>query len=104
MHTRELKGDIDDERTVEAVYEIFEEAKSRAVEIKEGTYDFSLDEEEDPEILNEIPEELLESEEDRLLDEKEAEISKKWDAIINWLILAMGAFASIYIVYYFFFK
>ena len=79
--------------------EMVQRATDRAKRIAEGTYDFSEDEE-DPEVeeLVEIPEELQETEEDRALDEKDAEIEKKWDKVMNlvWYI-TLGVFAAAFI-------
>ena len=95
------KGGIEDGQTLDTVTEIFNGAAARAAEIKNGTYDFSLDEEEDEEGLDTIPEDLLETEEDRLLDEKEREQLRKFDTVMNWIILALGAAACVFLVLYF---
>ena len=61
--------------------------------------DFSEDEADlEAEELVEIPEELQETEEDRALDEKDAEIEKKWDKVMNlvWYI-TLGVFAAAFI-------
>lgn len=58
-------------------------AVERAEKIEAGTYDFSLDEAEDSESFDEIPEELLETEEDRELDERDEQAQKKFDKIFN---------------------
>ena len=93
---------IDDQCVYDAVSEVINYAKDRADKIKDGSWDFELDKSEEE--VTELPEELLESEEDKLLDKKEAEANKKLDKIMNWVylgaILATVAFA----VYYLFFK
>ena len=71
--------DVDDKITITAIGDIIKNAEERAEKIKNGTYDFSLDVAED----DKIPEELLESEEDRELDRRDAEKAKKllgWEA------------------------
>ena len=83
------KANIDDRFVSETVSEIFNSAAKRATEIKEGTYDFSLDEIKDEDEMDEIPEELEETEEDRLLDEKEAAATKKFDKIMTWVYAAV---------------
>ena len=80
----------DDKITLRAMQDILLEAAKRAQAIKDGTYDFALDEAEstdatDDESFEEIPEELRETEEDRELDEKEAEFNKKFDKVLNWI-------------------
>ena len=73
---------IDDAFTLKTMNSIISEAKARRDSIEKGEYDFSEEEEEDS-IAEEIPEELRENEEDRLVAEKEKEDSKKWDKIIT---------------------
>ncbi|MBQ7407183.1 MAG: hypothetical protein IJW11_05435 [Clostridia bacterium] len=89
----------EDTAVIETMEEMVQRATDRAKRIAEGTYDFSEDEQ-DPEVeeLVEIPEELQETEEDRALDEKDAEIEKKWDKVMNlvWYI-TLGVFAAAFI-------
>ena len=63
----------------------------RLKKIKEGTYDFSVDEKiqnaQNDDSFVEVPEELQETEEDRALDEAEAEKQKKFDGVMNWVCL-----------------
>ena len=74
-------------------------ASDRAVAIKEGKYDFALDEQtsSDDEI-EDLPEELLESEEDKEKDRIDEEKQKKFDKVYN-IILAIvcSAFVAIFI-------
>lgn len=58
-------------------------AVKRAEKIEAGTYDFALDDATDAESFDEIPEELLETEEDRELDERDERAQKKFDKILN---------------------
>ena len=92
------KSNVDDRLAVSTVTEILEESAKRAQQIKEGTYDFSLDEVEE-EGFDEIPEELQETEEDRLLDQKEAESNAKFDKFMNWLWIGVGALAGAFIIW-----
>ena len=94
----------DDPVTLECVTDMLEDAATRATEIKEGTYDFSLDEVEPEDELEELPEELLESEEDRLLDEKEAEEQKKLDGFLNWVWLGVLIGAVGFVIWWLFFR
>lgn len=77
------RANIDDKVTMNTVTELLVEAARRATEIKNGTYDFALDEcvEED----YEIPEELKESEEDRALDEADKKKTERFDRVMNWI-------------------
>ncbi len=77
---------VEDRLVVETVTAIFSEAGERAKKIKEGTYDFSKDEAQEE--IDDIPEQLLETEEDRALDEEEEKQRKKPDGIMNWISLA----------------
>ena len=79
--------------------------EERAKLIKEGSYDFALDDQESEEdVLEEIPEELRETEEDRELDRKEAEALKKFDKVTNWLWLGILVGVIGAIVYFFFIR
>lgn len=80
----------DDEATFGAVKEILDTAARRVAKIKEGTYDFSEDDAEKEGELDEIPEELLETEEDRALDREEEEKNQKFDRALNWVWVGVG--------------
>ena len=96
---------VEDKVAVTTVKELLEEGAKRAKLIKEGSYDFALDDEESEEdVLEEIPEELRETEEDRELDRKEAEALKKFDKVTNWLWLGILVGVIGAIVYFFFIK
>lgn len=90
ISARMSRANIDDKITSECVTGMLVDAAKRANEIKAGTYDFSLDAEEED---YEIPEELRESEEDRALDEKDARAKEKMDKVMNWvwLVALVGA-------------
>ena len=78
--------------TYRMMSEILITATQRAMEIKDGTYDFARDDEEDNEGYDEIPEELLESEEDIELDKKDEEKAKKFDKVYS-IILTISLIA-----------
>ena len=78
--------------TYRMMSEILVTATQRAMEIKDGTYDFARDDEEDNEGYDEIPEELLESEEDIELDKKDEEKAKKFDKVYS-IILTISLIA-----------
>lgn len=86
-----LDSDVDDKVTFRTVQEIMESARERVRLIESGEYDFAINEENEAD--GEIPEEYLETEEDRELDRAEAEKNKKLDKITNWICLALGAVA-----------
>ena len=91
----------DDPITVHAMKNILERASKRAAEIKDGSYDFALDdaeEETDEEGFDEIPEELRETEEDKALDAKDAEANKKFDNFLNWLWVAVFSVMGVVII------
>lgn len=90
-------SNVDDRVTVETVTVMLEESAKRAQKIKEGTYDFALDEVEDG--FDEIPEELQETEEDRLLDEKEKAASERFDKFMNWAWIGVGIAAGAFIIW-----
>ena len=77
-------SDADDPLVLETVNEIFSAAGERARKIKDGTYDFSEDEEKEEGLLD-VPEELRETEEDRALDEKDKKEEAFYNKIFNWV-------------------
>ena len=86
----------DDAVVKDALLPIVESAAERAAKIKAGEYDFSLDEREEGDgEPSELPEELYETEEDRALDEADAEREKKVDKIINIVMVSAFAIAAI---------
>ncbi len=108
------KNNIEDELVIATVGELFIEAKRRAQAIKDGTYDFSLDEapvaaeqgsdeEEAPIEEFDIPEELRETDEDKELDAADEKKSAFFDKIFNWISLALivgGVAAIVYLVFF----
>jgi len=81
---RMIAANTDDKITLDTVNGILSEAGERCALIKSGDYDFSNDEG-DTEEEGEVPEELLESDEDKALDEAEEKSRKKLDKILNWV-------------------
>ena len=83
----------DDPITIATMRSILMKAAKRAAAMKNGEYDFDVDDdspvtedgEEEIEGFDEIPEELLETEEDAALDRRDAEIGKKLDKVLNWV-------------------
>jgi hypothetical protein len=75
------------------------DAANRAKAIKEGSYDFSLDEAAAEEGFDEIPEELRESEEDIELDRIEEENNKKFDKFYNGVIIAASIALGLFLVW-----
>lgn len=97
-----IKINTPDTLVINTVKKILDEAKSRAQQIQDGTYDFSLDEEAGEDAPEDIPEELLETEEERLAQEAQDEANKKVDKIISWISgIAIGA-ALIFLIIRFF--
>ena len=92
-------SNVDDKFTLNSVTKLLTDSAKRAQKIKEGTYDFSLDEAEDPDSFDEIPEELQETEEDKLLDEKEAAANAKFDKVMSWIWVGVGVGALGFIIW-----
>lgn len=92
----------DDAITLKAVTEIVENATERGEMIKNGVYDYDNDDAVKEEENEEVPEELLETEEDRELDEKEQKTGEKLDKVLNWVTLAIFIAAMGYLIYWFF--
>ena len=92
---------VEDTAVIETVTEIIKTSMERAEQIKNGTYDFSLDEVDAPEEKSEdasfdIPDELRELDEDRALDEKEAKASKIIDTVTSWVAGAILVAAVVF--------
>ena len=86
---------VEDELVINEVAGILKDATDRLELIKSGEYDPEADCEEE----YEIPEELLESEEDRELDRIEEEKNKKLDKVYNWVLWGAIIGCSAYIIY-----
>ncbi len=92
-------ANIDDRVTVSTMTELLRQSAERAQKIKDGEYDFSSDEPAENECFEEIPEELQETEEDRLLDEKDAAASAKFDKVLNIIWIVVGSAAGAYLIW-----
>jgi len=79
--------DPDDKLTLRTVDEVMTASRDRAEKIKSGEYDFSLDEVGGED--EKIPEELLETEEDKAAEEAEEKKNAKLDKITNWVCLVI---------------
>ena len=93
-------ANIDDRRVLDTVHGIFDTAAERAAKIRDGSYDFSLDEIEEEGLLD-IPEELEETEEDKLLDQRDARIGKRMDTILTYASIGVIIAAVGFLIYYF---
>nr|MBQ8890386.1 hypothetical protein [Clostridia bacterium] len=98
---RMSESNVDDRVTMTAVTEMLVDSAKRAQAIREGTYDFSLDELEEEDY--EIPEDMKETEEDRLLDEKERESNQRLDKFMNWVWLGVLIGVVGFLVWWLFF-
>ena len=88
--------DVADTAAVDAFTEILDSAKERAEKIKLDEYDFSLDGEDGA--LEEIPDDLKETEEDKALDEAEAKQIAVIDKITSWICGAMLVATVVYVI------
>ena len=99
--TSRMRGaGIDDTFVLKTVESVMKEARARRDSIERGDYDFSSEEESD-EAEEQIPEELLETEEDRLADERELQEAKKWDKVITVVSAVLFSAVVIYFIYRF---
>ena len=91
-----------DEQATATLFSFINVACERLSKIKEGTYDFAIDERmkeiADEEGLDEIPEELQETEEDKALDAEDAKKQEKFDKIMNWLTIGAIAITAIVLI------
>ena len=86
--------------TYSIVSQLMVEASDRAKAIKDGSYDFSLDEEKkDDGGLDEIPEELLESDEDKEADRVEEEKNKKFDKVYNIILFSVLGVTALLLIW-----
>ena len=99
ISARMSRANIDDKVTSMCITDMLVSAAKRATAIKEGSYDFSLDVDEED---YEIPEELRETEEDRALDEKDAQDRKKLDKVMNWVWLGVIVAAAAFVIWWLF--
>ena len=91
----------DDALILKTVSDIIDGATERGEMIKNGVYDFENDEcESEEEEIDEVPEELLETEEDKELDKLEAKKNEKIDKVLNWITLGVFIAALGYIAYW----
>ncbi len=91
-----------DEQAAGTLYGFINVACQRLSKIKEGNYDFAIDERikemADEDVMDEIPEELQETEEDKALDAEEAKKQEKFDKIMNWLTIGALAITAIVLI------
>ena len=76
-----------DRQTYTTVTGLMALAHDRALKIRDGSYDFSLDEADDG--FDEIPDELAETEEDKEKDRIDEENAKKFDKIFNYVLIGV---------------
>lgn len=91
-----------DEQATATLFSFINVACERLSKIKEGTYDFAIDERmkeiADEEGMDEIPEELQETEEDKALDAEDAKKQEKFDKIMNWLTIGAIVITAIVLI------
>lgn len=90
------KGQTNGEFVNDTLQNILDDAMERAEKIKDGVYDFANDTERESEMLDDIPDELAESEEDKKLDREEAERNAKFEKIFNIGMAVAIAAAAIF--------
>ena len=86
-----------EELVINTLTGIMASAADRANKIKDGSYDFSSDAAEDG--FDEIPDDMLETEEDRALEEKIEEKNKKFDKIFNIISTIVFSALGVYLIY-----
>ena len=74
-----------DKQTFDALTVLLADAAARARSIADGTYDFSEDDVSDEQPLEDIPEDMLETEADLEADRRDEEKLKKFDKIFNYI-------------------
>ncbi len=89
----------DDKITLRTVEDVMKASAERKEKIKDGTYDFSLEEAAESTEDDEVPEELRESEEDAEKERLKAEKYKKLDYFTNWILVGVFIGALGFIAY-----
>ena len=102
LNSTVLKSNIDNHTVLECITQILSDGAERAKKIKDGTFDFEAENEECEEEEFDITEDLQESEEDKLLDEQDAIVQKKFDKITSVICAAVLALTLAYLIWYFF--
>lgn len=95
------KNDSEDPIAHNAVRSILMEASVRATSIENGTFSELFESDSLDEEIDTIPEELLETEEDKELDRQEEIKNQKLDKVFNWISLGVFAAAVVGIVLFF---
>lgn len=90
-----------DSAVLEAMEDIFRESSERAEKIRRGEYDFSLDEADGFDGFEEIPDELLETEEDKKKTEREEETNRKFNKIMDIVTAVIFVAAALVLILYF---
>lgn len=88
-----------DKLTYDTMNGLLASAADRAKAIAAGEYDFSLDEQSSEDSFDELPPELLETDEDRALDEKEAAALARFDKWFNWVAIGVVAGALAFVAW-----
>ena len=79
-------ADNEDERTILLVGGMLKSAKDRAEKIEAGEWDFEAEENREASEEFDITEDLMETEEDRALDERDEKIGKIIDTVTTWVM------------------
>ncbi len=88
-----------DKQTVETVTHLLADAAVRARSIADGTYDPEAEKGDVEESFDEIPEDMLETEEDIAAEERDAEKLKKFDKVFNWISGIVFAAAALVLIW-----
>ena len=96
---RIAKKDTDDAVTINTLSDILRGGKERAELIEKGEY--SVDETACDEVIDDLPEELAETEEDKALDARDAEKNAKIQKVLDIVTLGIIGAAVVALVLYF---
>lgn len=97
-------NDNGDTTVLDALTDIMTAAGERAEKIRDGSYDFSLDSVEVTDGFDEIPEELKESEEDKIKDKRDEKINRILDKVTSWICGAAIVGTVVYFLLRFVFR
>ena len=91
-------GNTGDEQIIESVNNIIYSANGRCTAIKDGTYDFTLDDDVAEDEFD-ITDDLEETEEDRKKDERDQKFNKILDTVSAWVLGALFVVALAFFIF-----
>ncbi len=99
LTSRMKSANADDPLTVDVITDIIRKGAEKVKCLDGGSYRDEPENTANGDGFDEIPDELKETEEDRLLDEKDAEAERKFNKAMNIAWIVVGALAAVLVVW-----